>query len=45
MDSVLALHLAALGSTIGVPKNLSSMLLIFIDSTAENSRQRLVDVN
>ena len=46
IDSILASHPAAPGSVLGVPKNLSLLMLLrFIDSTAWNSGQRLYQVN
>ena len=44
MDSVLALHLVALGSILRVPNN-NSMLQRFMDGPALNSGQRLDNVN
>ena len=44
MNSVLALHPAAPGQILGVPK-IFLMMLRFIDITAQNSGQRLDNVN
>ena len=43
--SILASHPVAPGSILGVPKNLSLMLLRFIDGAVSNSGQRLDNVN